>query len=130
MNIVMACGNLTDDPKVTTFDGGSKKAEWSLALNRLKDGADFPKFGAWNEKAEFVEKYFHKGMKMLVRGHIQTGSYTNKEGKKVYTTEVMADEIEFVEKKKADGSEGQPEENPKDEWMNIPDVLQEELPFQ
>lgn len=129
MNKTISMGNLTDEPKITETTTGKKKAEFTLALNRMKEGADYPRFIAWEKKAEFMQNYCHKGMKLLVEGHIQTGSYENKDGKKVYTTDIICDNIEFCEKKKLDGSEGQPKKNPDDEWMNIPDGVEEELPF-
>ena len=128
MNIVIAKGNMTDDPKITQTSTGKTKAEFTLALNRSKDGADFPRFVAWEKTAELIEKYCHKGTALLVEGHIQTGSYEGKNGK-VYTTDVICDRIEFCDKKPKDGTEGQPKENPSDEFMMIPDGLGEEVPF-
>lgn len=123
MNRVIAIGNLTDDPKVTYLQSGKAKAEFTLALQRMKEGADFPRFIAWEKKAEFMEKYCHKGMKLAVEGHIQTGSY-EKDGKKVYTTDIICDNIEFCEKKKADE---QPTES--SDFMKVPDGLDNEIPF-
>ena len=131
MNLTVSIGNMTDDPKITNFDSGKKKAEFNLALNRGKEGADFPRFIAWEQRAELIEKYTHKGSKLMVEGHIHTGSY-EKEGKKVYTTDVIVDRIEFMDKKQKaenDGSAGQPTENPSDEFMVIPEGMDEELPF-
>lgn len=129
MNKTISMGNLTDDPKITETSTGKKKAEFVLALNRIKEGADYPRFIAWEKKAEFLENYCHKGMKLLVEGHIQTGSYDGKNGR-VYTTDIICENIEFCEKKKAiDGSEGQPRENPTDAFMKIPDGIDEEMPF-
>ena len=128
MNKTISMGNLTDDPKITYTQGGKAKAEFTLALNRMKDGADFPRFIAWEKKAEFLEKWCHKGMKLLVEGHIQTGSYEGKNGK-VYTTDIICDQIEFCEKKQKDGTEGQPEENDPNPFMDIPEGLDNEIPF-
>ena len=128
MNKTISMGNLTDEPKITETSTGKKKAEFTLALQRMKEGADFPRFIAWEKKAEFVEKYCHKGMKFIVEGRLQTGSYEGKNGK-VYTTDIVCDSIEFCEKKKPDETTGQPKENPSDDWMNIPEGVQEELPF-
>ena len=128
MNRTISMGNLTDDPKITYTQGGKCKAEFTLALNRMKDGADFPRFIAWEKKAEFLEKWCHKGMKLLVEGHIQTGSYEGKNGK-VYTTDIICDQIEFCEKKQKDGTEGQPEENDPNPFMDIPEGLDNEIPF-
>ena len=128
MNLVIAKGNMTDDPKITQTTTGKTKAEFTLALNRMKDGADFPRFIAWEKTAELIEKWCHKGTTLLVEGHIQTGSYEGKNGK-VYTTDVVCERIEFCDKKPKDGTEGQPKENPSDEWMNVPEGIDEEIPF-
>ena len=128
MNRTFSMGNLTDDPKISYTTSGKAKAEFTLALNRPKEGADFPRFIAWEKKAEFLEKWCHKGMKLMVEGHIQTGSYEGKNGK-VYTTDIICDQIEFCEKKQKDGTEGQPKENINDGWMNVPDGIEEEMPF-
>ena len=128
MNRTISMGNLTDDPEINETSTGKKVARFTLALNRMNEGADYPRFIAWEKKAEFLENWCHKGMKLLVEGHIQTGSYEGKNGK-VYTTDIICDNIEFCEKKKKDGSEGQPKENPTDEWMNIPNSIDEEIPF-
>ena len=129
MNVTLSIGNMTDDPKITQTSTGKKKAEFTLALNRIGDGADFPRFIAWEQKAELIENWCHKGTKLAVQGHIQTGSYENKEGKKIYTTDIVVDKIDFCDKKPKDGSEGQPKENPKDNFMNIPEGIDEEIPF-
>lgn len=125
MNKTISIGNLTDDPKVSETASGKKVARFTLALNRIGEGADFPSFIAWEQKAELLENYCHKGMKLAVEGHIQTGSYEGKSGK-VYTTDIVCDQIEFCEKKKSDD---QPRENPKDEFMKIPDGIDEQIPF-
>ena len=128
MNKTISIGKLTDEPKISQTQSGKKVARFTLALNRTGEGTDFPSFIAWEQKAELLENYCHKGMKLAIEGHIQTGSYEGKNGK-VYTTDIIADRIEFVEKKKADGSEGQPKENPSDEFMKIPDGIDDEIPF-
>jgi len=129
MNKTISMGRLAGEPNVRETKDGKKVAEFVMALDRYKEGADFPRFIAWEKRAEFVEKYCHKGGKFLVEGRIQTGSYDNKDGNKVYTTDIVVESIEFCEKKKEpDGSEGQPE-NPEDTWMNVPDGIDEELPF-
>ena len=130
MNKTISMGRLTGEPNVRETKDGKKVAEFVMAIDRYKEGADFPRFIACEKKAEFVEKYCHKGGKFLVEGRIQTGSYDNKDGNKVYTTDIVVESIEFCEKKKEpDGSEGQPRENPEDAWMNVPDGIDEELPF-
>ena len=128
MNKTISIGNLTDDPKIMETSTGKKKAEFTLALNRIKEGADFPRFIAWEKKAELIGEYCHKGTKLAVIGHIQTGSYEGKSGK-VYTTDVIVDEIEFCDRKSKDGSEGQPKKNESDDFVSIPEGVQESLPF-
>ena len=127
MNKVILTGRLTDEPKITETNNGKKVARFTLAVDRAKEGTDFPSIIAWEKNAEFVEKYCHKGVKYLVEGRLQTGSYEGKNGK-VYTTDVICDHVEFLEKKKEpDGAEAQPKQT--EEWVKIPDGVQEELPF-
>lgn len=128
MNKFVGIGRLTDEPKVSETQSGKKIARFTLALDRIGEGADFPSFIAWEKRAELIEKYCHKGNKIGVVGRIQTGSYEGKNGK-VYTTDIVVDEVEFCEKKQKDGSEGQPKENPSGEFMAIPEGVKEELPF-
>ena len=123
MNKTISMGRLTDEPKVRETQAGKKVAEFTMALDRIKEGADFPRFIAWDKKAEVIEKYCHKGTKLLIEGRIQTGSY-EKDGHKVYTTDIVVENLEFCEKK----SEMQPA-NPTDEFMKIPDGINEEIPF-
>lgn len=137
MNSVQLVGRLTRDPEMRYTDGGSTIARFSLAVDRRyksENGptADFPNCVAFGRTAEFIEKYFRKGMRMGCQGRIQTGSYTNNDGQKVYTTDVVVESCEFVESKASQ----QPEENnngfgPADEsgFMNIPADIDEELPF-
>ena len=126
MNLTVSIGNMTDDPKITVFDSGKKKADFTLALNRGKEGADFPRFIAWEQRAELIEKYCHKGSKIMVEGHIHTGSY-EKDGKKVYTTDIIVDRIEFMDRKQKE--DDGPTDNPPDEFMMIPEGADEDLPF-
>lgn len=128
MNRTISMGNLTDDPKITETSTGKKVARFTLALQRMNEGADFPSFIAWEKKAEFLEKWCHKGMKLAIEGHIQTGSYEGKNGK-VYTTDIVCDQIEFCERKPKNGTEGQPKENEPVPFMDIPDSIDEEIPF-
>ena len=106
MNVVCLKGRLSRDPEVRYTDGGGAVAKFSLAVDRAfkKDGddktTDFISCISFGKTAEFVEKYFTKGMEMALRGHIQTGSYTNRDGNKVYTTDVICDSIEFCGSKK------------------------------
>lgn len=137
MNNVSLVGRLTRDPEVRYTDGGSSVAKFSLAVDRRfkQEGGqstDFPNCVAFGKTAEFIEKYFRQGQRMGATGRIQTGSYTNKDGVKVYTTDVIVENVEFVESK---GFGGGQEFNPEpssaisDGFMNIPDGIGEDLPF-
>jgi single-strand DNA-binding protein len=142
MNKVILIGRLTKEPEVrwgTVANGNSDKmaiARFSLAVDRKfkKDGeasADFINCVAFGKNGEFAEKYLKKGTKIAVEGRIQTGSYTNKDGQKVYTTDIVVEGYDFCESK---GSEPKAQEEPKpqpsaDGWLNIPDGIGEELPF-
>lgn len=110
MNKVILMGRLTKDPEVRYSQGDSSMAigNYSIAVDRKgKDaGTDFINIVAFGKNGEFAEKYLHKGTKVLITGHIQTGSYTNKDGNKVYTTDVIAEEQEFAESKKAEDNKG------------------------
>ena len=128
MNKTISIGRLTDEPKISETQAGKKIARFNLALDRIGEGADFPSYIAWEKRAELIEKYCHKGQKIGIVGRIQTGSYEGKNGK-VYTTDIVVEEIEFCEKKANDGSAGQPKENPTDEFMKIPEGVENEIPF-
>ena len=138
MNKSILIGRFTRDPEVRYTDGGTSIARFTIAVDRRfkKDGeqqADFISCIAFGKTAEFVEKYFHQGMKIGLEGRIQTGSYTNKDGVKVYTTDVVAENVEFVESKSSGGEQSyeRPSEGHADGngFMNIPDGIDEELPF-
>lgn len=137
MNSVNLVGRLTRDPEVRYTDGGSSVAKFALAVDRRfkKEGqpdADFPNCVAFGKTAEFIEKYFSKGQRMGATGRIQTGSYTNNEGVKVYTTDVIIENVEFVESKNSGSGQDfnpQPENAVNDGFMNIPDGSVDELPF-
>lgn len=133
MNKVQLVGRLTKDAEVRYSQGDSQMAiaRFTVAVDRRgkNNEADFISCVAFGKTAEFIEKYFSKGNRIGICGHIQTGSYTDKDNKKVYTTDVIADEAEFVESK---SSAEQVKEQPKvDEngFMNIPDDIDEDLPF-
>lgn len=139
MNKVILMGRLTRDPDVRyTGEGNSMAvARYTLAVDRRfkREGeptADFINCVAFGKSAEFVDKYLHKGTKMVVSGRLQTGSYTNKDGQKVYTTDVIIEEQEFAESKNASaGSATSAPTGQKDtSFMNVPnDLGSEELPF-
>ena len=139
MNKVILMGRLTRDPEVRYAGDGNQMAvaRYSLAVDRRfkREGeptADFINCVAFGKSAEFVEKYLHKGTKMVVSGRLQTGSYTNKDGQKVYTTDVIIEEQEFAESKSASaGSATSAPTGQKDtSFINVPDDLgSDELPF-
>ena len=138
MNKCVLMGRLTRDPEVR-MSGDTAVARFSLAVDRRfkKDGeqtADFINCVAFGKTGEFIEKYGRKGIKFVVEGRIQTGSYTNKDGQKVYTTDVVVEQVEFAESKaSADGNTANNTANsnaPTDtSFMDIPDSIDEELPF-
>ncbi len=149
MNKVILMGRLTRDPDIRHTQGENPMAvaRFTLAVDRRvkRDGADqtadFLSLIAFGRQAEFVEKYAKKGTKFVVSGRIQTGSYTNKDGQKVYTTDVVTEEIEFAESKRvSDANTGydapSPSSTPEqtsapsdDGFMNVPDEIDDELPF-
>ncbi len=140
MNKVILMGRLTRDPEIRYSQGENPIAiaRYNLAVNRRfrREGeeqtADFINCVVFGKGAEFAENYLKQGTKIVVCGRIQTGSYTNKEGKKIYTTEVVVEEQEFAERKNAAGNNSgrpEPEGIPDDEFINIPEDLEEELPF-
>jgi len=140
MNKVILMGRLTRDPEVRYSQGEKPMAvaRYTLAVDKRfkREGeatADFLSCVAFGKPAEFAEKYFRQGVKLVVTGHLQTGSYVNKDGIKVYTTDVVVEDQEFAESKKSgDGDHSAaPEPMPTDEngFMNIPDGIDEELPF-
>ena len=154
MNKVILMGRLTRDPEVRYSQGERAMAiaRYTLAVDRRgrrggngddsAQTADFIPCVAFDRAGEFAEKYFHQGTKLVVTGRIQTGSYTNRDGQKVYTTEVIVEDQEFAESKSNQGnnsssaaSVAKPTPNPNPSapddngFMNIPDGLDEELPF-
>ena len=151
MNKAILMGRLTRDPEVRYTQGENQMAiaRYTLAVdrrfNRNNEGetADFISCVAFGKAGEFAEKYFRKGTKVAVTGRIQTGSYTNKDGAKVYTTDVVVEEQEFAESKNSNNGgissesfqagpsrASQPVSmEPAEGFMNIPDGIDEELPF-
>ena len=118
--------------------GNNAVAKFSLAVDRRfkREGdeqtADFINCTAFGKTAEFLEKYGLKGTKFIVEGRIQTGNYTNKDGQKVYTTDVVVESIEFAESKSSNdnhASQGRPTPSNGDGFMQLPDINDEELPF-
>lgn len=147
MNNVVLCGRIVRDPEVRYSQGDKPMAiaKYTLAVDRKfkKQGeqtADFINCLSFGKTAEFAERYFRQGIKIIIRGRIQTGSYTNRDGQKVYTTDVVVEEQEFAEKKSSTDSNVSSDYNhnssypqgnmvDSDGFMNIPDGIDEELPF-
>ena len=149
MNKVILMGRLTRDPEVRYSSGERSMAiaRYTLAVDRRgrrsegsEQTADFIPCVAFDKAGEFAEKYFRQGMRVLISGRIQTGSYTNKEGQKVYTTEVIIEDQEFADSKNSSGSSTgsgynesfrpSPENASSEGFMNIPDGVDDEgLPF-
>lgn len=132
MNKVILIGRTTKEPE-TRQAGETQISTYTLAVDRKfkKEGqpdADFIRCTAFGKNSDFAEKYLRKGTKILVIGRIQTGSYTDKDGKTIYTTDVIVEEHEFVESKKAQ-EERIVEENAADGFLPINDIPDEELPF-
>ena len=146
MNKVILMGRLTRDAEIRYSQGESSTAiaRFSLAVDRRfrrdndEQTADFINCVAFNKTAEFLERFGRKGTKFVLEGRIQTGSYTNKDGQRVYTTDVVVENIEFAESKNSNGGDGysgagagapSPSGAAGDGFMNIPDGIDEELPF-
>ena len=141
MNNVALTGRFTRDPEIKYAESGTSIARFTLAVDRRfkRDNgptSDFISCIAFGKTAEFIEKYFYKGMKMELSGRIQTGNYTNKDGNKVYTTDVVADQVGFAESKTSSGQTGgcdRPAADPDlaaDGFMDVPDgINDDEMPF-
>ena len=144
MNKVILMGRLTRDAEIRYSQGESSTAiaRFSLAVDRRFRGdndeqtADFINCVAFGRTAEFLERFGRKGTKFVLEGRIQTGSYTNKDGQRVYTTDVVAENVEFAESKNAQANNAgfapempAPNASAGDGFMNIPDGVDEELPF-
>lgn len=149
MNKVILMGRLTRDPEVRYSQGERQMAiaRYTLAVDRRgrKDAnqetqADFIKCVAFDKAAEFAQKYFHQGMRVLISGHIQTGSYQDRDGKTVYTTDVVIEDQEFADSKGTDNNQrsqtpannarGRQSSSLPDGFMNLPDGIDDEgLPF-
>ena len=136
MNCVQLVGRLTKDPEIKYGNNGTTIARFSVAVDRRFKSecgptADFPNIVAFGKTAELLEKYFKKGMRIGLIGRIQTGSYEKQDGTKVYTTDVIAENVEFVESKQSSQETTQepPAGSVGDGFMDIPDGIDEELPF-
>ena len=142
MNKVILMGRLTRDPDMRG-EGTGLVARYSLAVDRRfsrneENNTDFINIVVFGKGAEFAEKYLKKGTKVLVTGRIQTGSYTNKDGQKVYTTDVIAEDQEFAESKNASGNNGGQSDTYSSsntsvqddgDFMNISDGIKDDMPF-
>lgn len=142
MNKVILMGRLTRDPEVRYSQGevSMAVARYTLAVDRRgrrdsdQQSANFISCVAFGKAGEWAEKWLRKGIKIAITGRIQTGSYTNREGQKVYTTDVIIEEQEFAESRAASegngqGQQRQQEQSAGDGFMNIPDGVDDELPF-
>ena len=147
MNKVILMGRLTRDPEIRYANNENNTciANYTLAVDRRlkrqgdEQTADFIRCVAMGKGGEFAEKYLHQGTKIVVEGRIQTGSYTNKDGQKIFTTDVLVELQEFAESKAASAQNGNQNasaptrpnvaQNDSDGFMNIPDAIEEELPF-
>lgn len=143
MNKVILLGNLTRDPEIRYSQGEKQMAvaRFSLAVNRRfsRQGdtdTDFFNCTAFGKQAEFVEKYFKQGSRMLLTGRVQNDNYTNKNGEKVYSVQIMVEEVEFAERKSAQSNNQTQNQNQPaqangadDDFMNIPDGIEDGLPF-
>lgn len=143
MNKVILLGNLTRDPEIRYSQGEKQMAvaRFSLAVNRrfANDGetnADFFNCTAFGKTAEFVEKYFRQGSRMSLVGRIENNNYTNKNGEKVYSVQIMVEEVEFAERKSAQSNNQTQNHNQPaqtnggdDDFMSIPDGIEDGLPF-
>lgn len=145
MNKVILMGRLTRDPEVRYTQGENPMAvaRYSLAVERRirsgndENNTDFINIVAFGKAGEFAEKYFRKGMKVLITGRIQTGSYVNRDGSKIYTTDVVAEDQEFTESKISSGRESGSSTttgdysypSSEDGFMDIPEDMKDEIPF-
>lgn len=137
MNKIILCGRLVREPEVRYSQGDKLMAiaSFTLAVDRKfkKDGepsADFISCKAFGKTGEVIEKYVTKGTKIIVEGRWQTGSYKNKDGATVYTNDCMVENIEFCESKNSQQSSNQPAPAPSNDFMDIPDNLEDNgLPF-
>ena len=129
MNKVILMGRLTKDPEIRT--GNTQVARYTLAVDRRfsnsEEKTDFINIVVFGKGAEFAEKYLKKGMKVLVTGRIQTGSYTDKDNKKVYTTDIVAEDQEFCESKGNSTQNERPTTD--DDFMDIPANVKDDMPF-
>lgn len=130
MNKVILMGRLTKDPEVSSSASGTAYARYSIAVDRKfkrenEPTADFFNCVSFGKQAEFVEKYLKKGTKIVVTGSIQNNNYTNREGNKVFEVRIMVEEVEFAESKT-----NNTDTNTQSDFVNVPNGLVDELPFE
>lgn len=135
MNAVQMIGRLTRDPQITYgAQSQTAVARFTIAIDRGKDrdgndrGADFPSIVCFGKTAELVDKYVHKGDRVGITGRVQTGSY-EKDGQKVYTTDIVADRVEFLTEKKNTAGAGDVVSNPNDPYSGFSKLTEEDIPF-
>lgn len=131
MNRIILIGRTTADPIIKVGSNDSKVAKFAIAVNRRvrkdqEQQTDFFNCTAFGRQAEFIEKYLKKGTKMMVEGHVENYQYLDREGRKLFGTNVIVEEMEFVERKKEESSEPKTDESG---FMTIPDGIEEEMPF-
>ena len=141
MNKVILMGNLARDPEIRYSQNNLAIARFSIAINRrfAKEGetdVDFFNCTAFGKTAEFIEKYFHKGSRMMLCGRVQNDNYTNKNGEKVYSVQIIVDEVEFGEKagnnnnnNNDNGFTPPPPPQDDDDFVSVPENIQDEIPF-
>lgn len=136
MNQIFLCGRLCSDPDVRYGTNSNAIAKFSIAVDRRfkRDGqptADFFNCVAFGKTGEFIEKYFHKGSKILLSGEMQNNNYKNKEGQMVYGFQVTVNNVEFAESKSQQNNaqQAKPQQVDNDGFMSIPDGIEDELPF-
>lgn len=137
MNKVTLIGRLTKDPEMRYTEVRDEQkaiARFTLAVNRRynrerEQQADFISCVAFGKTAEFIEKYFSKGLKIAAVGRIRTGNYTNKDGVKIYTTDIVLEEVEFAESKAASDDSEYQSETSEDGFMSVPEDVDDMLPF-
>lgn len=124
MNSVNLIGNLTREPEIRQTTDGGCVASLSVAINRMNEGADYPRVVVFGKQAETCANYLHKGSKVGISGRLQTGSYVNKDGVKIYTTDVVANRVEFLNRVETPEEETQEGFDEK-KWKQ----LDEDIPF-
>lgn len=129
MNRVCLIGRLTRNPELRESESGKKQTTFTLAVNRMKEGADFINCVAWNKTAEIIHKYLVKGRELGIEGRIQTNTYEDKEGNKRYTSSVVVDNITFIGNKEQSENEEKKEKDVFEEFSEEVELTDADLPF-